>query len=207
MNSLSQKLRLTGLTIGIAVGLVGCGSRDDWFPMKVGKHWTYQVRAGFDRRVEPVKVLRPLAVASSAGFELTGPLGVSRLAWKKGILLAESTVSVQFIPPVPILVTGADLSKEKNKSKPVEYRVATWHGRVIVIGKERPGSAVLTERNEVIDFGSRKVPTILATLSLKVGLNEIVLKSWFQQGVGLIQQEQRTNGARVIQLQMLGHGD
>ena len=43
--------------------------------MRVGRHWTYQVRTGFDRRVEEIKVVRELTVASSDGYELAGPLG------------------------------------------------------------------------------------------------------------------------------------
>ena len=61
--------------------LCGCGNHTGWYPMKTGKHWTYQVRAGFDRRVETIKVLRPLTVASVDGYEIASPLGISRLAW------------------------------------------------------------------------------------------------------------------------------
>jgi len=179
--------------------LCGCGSQTGWFPMKVGRHWTYQVRAGFDRRVGAVKVLRPLPVASVDGFELAGPMGVSRLAWKHGTLLADSTVNAEFSPPLPLLVPSADLTKDPR-------RVATWHGRVVSLGKERPGNAVLTEKTDKIEVGTQKVATILATVSLRTPSGQIELESWYQEGVGLVQQEQRTNGARIVQLQLLDHG-
>lgn len=182
------------------VFLCGCGNQSVWFPMKTGKHWTYQVRAGFDRRVAEVKVLRPLTVASLDGFELAGPLGVSRLAWSGGTLLAESTVNARFSPPLPILEPSVDLTKE------LPRYVAKWHGRVIVLGKERPGSAVLTERTDKIDVGSRKVSTILAIVNLTIPNGKIELESWYEEGVGLVQQEQRTNGTRIVQLQLLDHG-
>jgi hypothetical protein len=193
---------LRTFAISLALGsMLGCGTRTEWFPMKLGNHWNYQVRAGFDRRVEPVKVLRALTVASTDGFELAGPLGVSRLAWKHGVLLAESTVNARFAPPLPLLIPGADLSKSAPK------QVAIWHGRVVTLGRERPGSAVITEQLEKIDVGSQKVSTILATVTLHTPSGKIELDSWYQEGVGLVQQEQRTNGVRIVQLQLLDHGD
>jgi len=189
---------VSGLTLSVCLG--GCGSHDGWFPMKVGRHWTYQVRAGFDRKVESLQVIRPLTVASADGFELSGPLGVSRLAWKHGTLYADSAANAGFNPPLPMLVPGVDLAKE------IPRQVAVWHGRVIVMGKEQPGSAVLTERTESLDLGARKVPTILATLQMQVPGGKIELRSWYQEGIGLVQQEQRTNGARIVQLQQLDRG-
>jgi hypothetical protein len=168
--------------------------------MKVGKHWTYQIRAGFDRRVEPVKILRPLTVASVDGFEFVSPMGVSRLAWVGNTLVAESTVNAHFSPPLPMLVPSADLNKDNPK------RIAKWHGRVVTLGKEHPGSAVLTEKTDKIDVRSRKVNTILATVTLTTPNGTIQLDSWYEEGIGLVQQEQRTNRARIVQLQLLDHG-
>lgn len=180
--------------------LSGCGNYTGWFPMKSGKHWTYQVRAGFDRRVETIRVLRPLTVASVDGFELAGPLGLSRLAWVGNTLVTESAVNAHFSPPLPILMPGVELTKD------LPRRVATWHGRVVALGKERPGSAVLTERIDKIEVGSRKASTILATLTLTIPNGKIELESWYEEGTGIVQQEQRTNGARIVQLLLLDHG-
>lgn len=170
--------------------------------MKVGKHWTYQVRAGFDRRVAEVRVLRPLTVASVDGFELVGPLGVSRVAWKQGTLVADSTVNAQFSPPIPLLVPSSDLAKD------VAKQVATWHGRVVVLGKVRPASAILTERTDKVEQGSQKVSAILATLTVTLQNpgSKIELLSWYREGTGLVQQEQRTRGNRIVQLQLLDSG-
>jgi len=191
----------TAAGILLAGSLSGCAQQTDWFPMKVGRHWTYQVRAGFDRRVESVRVVRPLAIASVDGFELGGPLGVSRLAWKNGDLVAESTVNATFSPPLPLLIPGADMTRD------LPRRIATWHGRVVTLGKEHPGSAVLTEQTDKIDVGTRKVNAILATVSIRIPNGKIELQSWYEQGIGIVQQEQRTNGARIVQLQLLDHGD
>lgn len=179
------------------VGIAGCGSRTGWMPMRVGKTWTYQVRAGFDRRIETVKVVRALTVASADGFELAGPSGVSRLAWKHGTLYADSTANASFSPPVPLIVLGQDISKEPPK------QVATWHGRIVTLGQERACGGVLTEHMDTVDLGTRKVSAMLSTLTLTTPSGYIELESWFQEGVGLIQQDQRTNGVRVVQLQLL----
>ena len=214
-----------GLGIALIGCVVGCGSRDDWFPMKKGKHWKYQVRSGFETRVEPVSVLRPLAVASAEGFELTGPLGTSRLGWRNGTLYADLSSNAQFIPAVPLLVPGVQHSKEEQRHIDEQKKklkagirikkddliddkpAATWHGRVVVLGKERAASAVLREVAETIPLGVRNVATIHATLTVKLPNGNIVLESWYQQGVGLVQQEQRTNGTRIVQLQLLGHDE
>jgi len=193
---LNRFLRLP-CTAVLLTCLIGCGSRDNWMPMKVGKQWNYQVRAGFDRRIEPITVRRQITVASADGYELAGPLGLSRVAWKHGSLVAESTVNARFFPPIPLLVPGVELTKE------IPKQVAVWHGRVVVLGKENPASATLTERNDKVDLGTRKVNAILATLTLKMPRGKIQLDSWYQEGVGLIQQEQRTGGIRIVQLQLL----
>jgi len=64
---------------------------------------------------------------------------------------------------------------------------------------------VLTHQRETLTLGTRRVATTLAkvVLDLPESHSQIELDSWFQPGVGLVQQEQRTNGRRVIQLQML----
>src|SRR5471030_2951975 len=136
MNARATSFCQTSAAVILLGSLCGCGNQTGWFPMKIGKHWTYQIRAGFDRRVETIKVLRPLTVASVDGFELASPLGISRLAWVGNTLMAESTANARFSPPLPILMPGVELNKD------VPRRVATWHGRVITLGKEHPGSAV-----------------------------------------------------------------
>ncbi len=116
--------RKGSVAFGLAVSgalLIGCGSRDNWQPLVVGKTWTYRVQAGFDHRIESIRVMRALSVASVEGFELAGPLGVSRIAWKHGTLVADSTVNARFLPAVPLLVPGADIGKDLPK------QVAVWH--------------------------------------------------------------------------------
>ncbi len=194
------------------IGGAGCRSRSNWFPMKVGQHWTYEVRSGFDIRVESIKVLRPLTVAGADGFELSGPLGVSRLAWRGDELWADRSANVQFVPSLLLFRPSVDLSVDKSKKDDPIYQrygaeVGQWEGKVIVMGHERTASAKLYERQESVEIKARKVSAILATLKLTIDRHDVELKSWYQQGVGLVQQEQRTGVTRVVRLELKSHGD
>jgi hypothetical protein len=171
--------------------LLGCAREDALMPLEVGREVTYVVRTGFASGVEPVRVVRRLPVAGVRGAELTGPLGSARLAWKDGVLLADATSHGRFSPPLPLLA-------EDGKAR-------TWHGRLETLGREQPASAKLVHTKETLRLGSRRVATTLAKLTMELPASKglIELDSWYQPGVGLVQQEQRTNGRRVLQLQLL----
>lgn len=174
----------------LAIALVGCGSESHpLMPLEVGDSVTYTVRSGFDTRVETVSVTRRLPVAGTQGAELSGPLGSARLAWRDGILYADTAANAQFEPPLPMLA-------EDGKDR-------TWHGRVRTLGREQPGSAVITQRKEKIRIGSRDVETVHVTHRLRLARADIELDTWYQPGVGVVQQEQRTKGQRVLQMQQL----
>lgn len=183
----------------ITMIVAGCGSGDSWMPLKVHHVWTYRVRAGFERHTVPVRVAREVAVASTSGYELSSPLGISRIAWHSGRLVADSMVNSRFVPPIPLLIPDVEMPKDR------PLQVAIWHGRVYALGVEHPASAVLTEQYDTVDLGTKKVPTILATLELRLPSGKIELRSWYQSGVGLVQQEQRTNKTRIVQLTLVGH--
>ncbi|MGV3617709.1 MAG: hypothetical protein ACO1SV_20480 [Fimbriimonas sp.] len=170
---------------------IGCARQDALMPLEVGRDVTYVVRTGFSSSVEPVRITRLLPVAGVRGAELTGPLGTARMAWKEGVLYADSTAHGRFSPPLPLLAEDA---KDR-----------TWHGRLEILGREQPASAKLTHKKETLRLGSRKVATTLANLvmELPASKGKIELDSWYQPGVGLVQQEQRTNGRRVIRLELL----
>jgi hypothetical protein len=155
----SSSIQLVLLAVAASF-LSGCGTNDEWMPMKVHRRWTYRVRAGFERHTVPITVSREITVASTTGFELASPLGVSRLAWKSGHLVAESMVNARFIPPIPLLVPDLNLDKTHLKS------MKPWHGRIDVSGIERPAEATLEEQNDTVDLGTRKVPTILTILTV-----------------------------------------
>ena len=163
--------------------------------MPLSPEWTgtYVVRFGFMERVEPVSVTRRLSVADMPGYELAGPLGVSRLAWRDGVLYADETANAFFTPPIPLLAEDGQPRK--------------WHGTVISMGKSHEATAELVQSNDKernrVDIGGRIVPATLATLTLQLGAQAVVLESWYQPGTGLVQQVQRTNRKQVTQLQIV----
>lgn len=159
-------------------------------PLQAGTATTYVAHFGLNEmRVEPIRVGRRISVAGVTGYELTGNLGVARLGWRDGVLYADQTANGWFSPSLPVLAED-----EKNRS---------WHGRVRVMDRMLPGSATLEHHSRTVEIGSRKLKTTQAVVTLKLPAGTIELESWYAPGIGLVQQEQRTNGKRVLQLQMV----
>lgn len=177
------------IAVAVTAMLAGCESDHPLMPLEVGRSTSYVVKFGFNSRVEPVKIVRKIAVAGTEGYELTGALGVSRVAWKDGVLFADRAVNATFEPSLPLLT-------EDGKER-------TWHGRVVAMGNVNAASARLKQEDSTVDIGGRKVKTTLATLTVQMPKGKIELASWYAPGTGLVQQEQRTNGERVIQIQMV----
>ena len=126
----------------------------------------------------------------TTGFELAGPMGVSRLAWKDGVLLAKQTANARFEPPIPLVT--------------VDGKDRKWSGRMESLGKFSQATAELIQKKEKIEVGSRQVQTVFTVLTVRKDGGTIELSSWFQPGVGLVQQEQRTGGKLILRMEMLG---
>jgi hypothetical protein len=178
------------LAAAAAVVVAGCGQPPDLMPLEAGREMEYVVRSDLDTRVEPVRISREVPVAGAPGFELTGPLGTSRLAWKDGMLLAASTTNARFHPPVPLVT--------------VDGKARDWRGEIEVRGYTSEAVGRLVQEDVDLDLNGKKVPTRMSTLSVTLPRGEIELISWFQRGVGMVQQEQRTNDRLVLRMEMLG---
>lgn len=187
--------RIIGLSL-VALGTIflpGCkGVDDSLMPMTVGKSWKYSISAGFDSYVLPVKVVRELSVANTRGFELSGPLGTSRLAWTETGLVAERLNNTQFIPPLP-LVSNVDNDKGTR-----------WKGRVINADRTTAATALQVQSNDPDTMiGVQKTATVRSTVNLKMGASELELITWFQSGQGIVMQEQRTDNRLLVRLSIL----
>jgi hypothetical protein len=167
----------------------GCGQKTDLMPLETGKSWTYITKAGFNTFVEPVKVVRRMPVAGTEGYELVGPLGSSRLAWKDGVLFASTTANARFMPALPLVYPG----KEERK----------WQGRMESNGKTYDATARISLKQERLKVGGGEVGTTLSTILLQIPDTGIELKTWFQPGVGIVQQEQRINRVLKVHMQLL----
>ena len=158
-------------------------------PMRVGQTWTYQVTADFQVFVELISVTRRIAVGSTDGFELAGPLGVSRLAWLGDKLVTSATANARFSPPIPILLGRGTRAR--------------WEGQVGWMGSSTHTAATLVQDDVKVRVGGRSVNAVRSTLQFSVQGHPIELASWFQPGVGLILQEQRVNGRRNVKMEIL----
>lgn len=173
----------------LATALLGCAKHDELMPMKLGKTWTYTVRPGFGTLVEPVKAIRQVPVGDGLGYELAGPLGVSRMAWQGTRLITDMAGNARFVPPIPLLGAG-DKSLD-------------WRGWLETNGKKLPAKASLTEASAKLSLAGRDFSGTRSTLKVKTPAGELVLDTWFAPGVGVVQQEQRTNDKLDLQLQLL----
>lgn len=130
--------------------------------------------------VQTIKVIRSLPVAGTNGFELQGTMGSSRVAWKEGILYAESLPNLKANPPIPILS-----SKAKEAS-------SEWKGRVYAAGKTYEATATIEQNPEELQQKSRKLKTIKTVVSLILPESEIIITTWYAHNVGPISQDQVT---------------
>jgi hypothetical protein len=183
--------------LGVAASLLaaaGCAPKDDYFPLKVGAHWTYTVKQDkFATRVQQVRVTRQVPVAMTTGYELDGPMGISRLAWRNGTLFADELPSTRLYKSLPMLVPKDPLAK------------LVWSGQVETLGVSVPAHAILSQSLEPVDIGAKRVDALRADLTLSLPNNKTVeLNTWYAKGIGLVRQDQRTNGNLDIHVELLG---
>lgn len=173
----------------------GCGGDRSWFPLDDGHEWSYSVRGSLAEFVEPVKVLRRLPVAGVDGFELGGPLGTCRVAWKGNTLYATALAGLSVAegsPPLPLLVgDGAD-------------RRLDWKGKLLVAGKGVQASASLEQKPVNLSLPGRQYATLHTKLTVRTPEATVEVLTWYAEGIGPLRQEQRTNGAWDVGLEYLG---
>jgi hypothetical protein len=191
--------------LAVAVVAAGCGGGggSDLMPLEVGQTRLYKVQAGFESYVTTMKVSREISVANTVGYELTSTLGVSRLAWSDGALVAERLVTTQFMPPLPLLF----------KAEETHDRI--WKGRIVFVDKAAPamkdyaaGKKLVTATqsqsvDDQIPFRGNKIHCIRSTVNMQTAENKIEITTWFSAGLGIVRQEQRTDGALVLKLDLL----
>jgi len=176
--------------------LGGCRSTESLWPLEVGRSWTYSVDTGLTTFVATTKVERRVPVGGAMGYELRGTMGVSRLAWDGGRLVASMLPHTRFNPPVLLAVAGAR-GDAKNPFR------AGWKGNVEWFGKARPATATLEQVPDRVRIGSTEVPATLSTVRLTTEDRNVELQSWFVDGLGLVRQDQRTDGILNVRMEYL----
>lgn len=162
----------------------------------MGRSWTYSVDTGLTTFVATTKVERRVPVGGVMGYELRGTMGASRLAWDRRRLVASMLPHTRFNPPLPLAVAGA----KGDAKKPFR---AAWRGNVEWFGKARPATATLEQVSDRVRIGSTEVPATLSTVRLTTEDRNVELQSWFVDGLGLVRQDQRTDGILDVRLEYL----
>lgn len=178
------------LLVLVGVLLAGCDPTGGFFPLDIGSTTTYRVR-GFRKDTTIVRVKRVISVAGARGYELQGPNGTSRVAWKNGTLWADQLAGARLQPPLPLLCpsqTSEDL---------------TWEGTLGFLETNERATAKLTQVVGTELYSGRKVKVIKTTLTLDTPKRQIELQSEYAAGIGLIKQQQRTNGQFDLELTRL----
>jgi hypothetical protein len=180
-------MRAAGLLAAMLL-VAGCNSGGSYFPDEPGMVWTYSVRTGHGaQHVEQVRVARRTTVAGTEGFALAGPLGTSRLAWKRGALWAEELPGARLLPPLPLF---------RNDLEP-----ASWEGMIESPMGKGKARATLIHAEEKLKIGGRTFAAVRAELKIERRAATTVLTSWLAPGVGILRQEQRTDGALELRME------
>lgn len=159
-------------------------------PLSVGKSWTYEVRGRQLTQVGTMEVSRKLSVAGVEGYELNGPTGLSRLAWSHGRLLASEMAGTYYRPAIVILDPSCPPG------------AIGWVGDIVGPAGTISASALLFNKAVQWPWGGRSVAAIETTLQIDADRRHVAVVSHYVDGVGLVGQDQRTNGLQDVALEM-----
>lgn len=175
--------------VGACLLLVGCAP-PRLLPLAVGQHWDYRVRSGVERDVARVEVAREAPVAGGTGWELRGPMGVSRLGYQGERLVAEGLGGAFVRPPLPIGI-------------PVKTQ-ALWRGWVLTPKGELPAKATVVAREAKLTVRGRPQTLNRTVVTMRVGGRTVELSTWYAPGEAIVQQEQRTDERLDLSLERVG---
>lgn len=158
-------------------------------PMRSGAKWTYTVRSGFRSYVDDCAVEAEQSVGGKKGFRLGGAFGPATFAWSNGTLIAGQVAANRFDPPLPLL----DRSKTHWE----------WNGTVRGLAGARRASMTADSKAEKLDLGGRKLSTTKVETRLTIAGQAVELDTWFAAGIGIVRQEQRTDGKQDLAIELL----
>ena len=188
--------------------IAGCGQGGpSYMPLVDDKEWQYSTLSDFQHNVPVIKVGKKVSVGGVEGRVLTSDLGESRFAWDKNRLVASLMANTVFNPPIPILVE--DKIPERRKSREEEFVPAEeWSGSFESLGKTRKAKATLSQRRTVVQLSTGETNVVETVLKVQIdGLKDDVpleLRTWFERGVGIVRQEQRTNRTLIVGIDRIG---
>lgn len=156
-------------------------------PLSMKSKWSYSVKTDFSSAVDEIVVGRRVPVGSHLGYELIGQMGISRLVWDGDTLLASELGNHGFSPPIPIFAT----------------RSKQWKGNLTIAGRPQQGSATLELSETPETIAGREYKAVVAELDIETKGRHINMKTWYVKSIGILRQEQRTDGKRDRRLEYL----
>ena len=190
------------------VFLGACGQGGpSYMPLVDEKEWSYSEMSSFQTNIPTIRVGNKVSVGGVEGRVLTGDLGESRMAWNNKRLEASMLANTMFNPPIALLVE--DKIPDKKKSREEEFvPVYDWTGKFESLGKTRNAKAILSQRRTVIQLSSGDASVVETVLKVQIeGVNDEVpleVRTWFERGVGIVRQEQRTNRMLIVGIDKIG---
>lgn len=179
------------LLIGLSAVVLGCGA-SFYMPLEQGREWKYLVSTPAGSSVASMKVVERTRVGLTTGWRISGERGDNRLAWTGGDLVASELSAAQFDPPITLLKANSESESWK------------WEGVCRSRGFEATATADCDQRPDKIKIAGRDRACLLSTLRLKFRDSTIELRTWFQNGVGVVRQEQRIDGTLNVALEWIG---
>ncbi len=189
----------------VLLGACGQGG-PSYMPLVEGREWSYSEKSSFQDNVPTIKIGKKISVGGFEGRELKSELGESRLAWNGKKLVASMLANTTFNPPIPLLLE--DKIPEKKKSREEAFIPAdVWSGSFESLGKRRNAKATLSQRRSTVQLLTGETEVVETVLLVQIeGTKDgmpLELRTWFERGVGIVRQEQRTNRNHVVGIEKL----
>ncbi len=172
--------------------LMGCGRSNPLLPLAVGQRWNYRFRQGVERDVAEVRVVREVPMKDGSGWELRGPMGVSRLGYAGERLVADQLGGAFLTPSLPI---GIPLKSH-----------AFWRGWVVSPKGRLPAKATVEATESKLTVQGRPRVLNRTVVTMRVGDHTVELATWYAPGNGIVQQEQRTDDKLDMALERVSGG-
>lgn len=173
------------LPLVLVVGTtLGCGSDSRLAPLSVGQKWDYKFQFGLHVESGQIVVAREVPVAGGVGWELKGPMGVSRVGYDGDRLVADQLAGAFLRPPLPIGV-------------PLKDKVPVWKGWVQSAGAPKPAKATITASETRIEIGSRRRSANKTVVRMWIDGKAIELATYYIPGSGIVSQDQHDSQDRL----------
>lgn len=188
------RIALSGFWAFALLGAGACSSSTDLMPLTDGMSWQYFVRDPLGARVMKVEVTGKTRVGLNDGWLLDGPGGQSRLSWQGSTLIASELTSVRFDPPIELLRAASERAKWEYKGK-CDGRLGTVYI-----------TAFLEQKPEKLSLGGVQHEAMKVSLRARIGSVDVMLETWYASRIGILKQEQWSDGTQVASLEWISNG-